>query len=277
MTKNHLLSGLLLANVLSVLAFLLFFQMIQRRLGKDTALKASVLMLAFPGAFFFYLPYTESIYALMALAWLDALEREEYFWLSLIGFLLPLTRPVGVFVLAPLVWHLYEKRKPRKFFLLPLSPIVGYGVYFALMYLWTGNPLEGFEAQRKYPNTPSIENMVNATGFLNAFASVSSLHEMLDSVVDRALFIVFVFSLPLVYRLDKTWFWYALPTGLVPALTSYFISYRRYIMVCFPVFIVLALLLTKSRERWLFWYFVGLLAVLQGWAIFRFVHSSWAG
>jgi hypothetical protein len=158
-----------------------------------------------------------------------------------------------------------------------LAPLLGYAAYFGLMRIWTGNAFEGFAAQRAYPNSPSIANIFDLPAFARAFANVSGLDGMLDGAIDRALFIVFLAMLPLVYRLNRTWFWYALPTGLVPAMSNQFFSYRRFIVVCFPVFIALAQLFARSRSRWLFWYYVVLLAGLQAWAVKQFMTFNWAG
>ncbi len=161
--------------------------------------------------------------------------------------------------------------------LLALCPLLGYAAYFGLMHVWTGNAPEGFEAQKNYPNSPSIANMFNVTGFTNALLNIHSLDGMMDSALDRVFFVLFLALLWPIYRLDKTWFFYVLPAGLVPVLSSWFMSYRRYLMVLFPLFVVPALLLRKAQSRWLFWYYVVLLAALQAWAATRFVNFNWAG
>ena len=155
--------------------------------------------------------------------------------------------------------------------------MLGYAAYFALMYAWTGNAFEGFDAQKSYPNSPSIANMFNYHGFTNALLNVHTLDGIVDSALDRAFFLLFLALLWPIYRLDKVWFFYVLPAGLVPALSSWFMSYRRYIMVLFPMFVVLALLLRKAKSRWLFWYYVVLMAALQAWAVKQFINFNWAG
>ena len=177
----------------------------------------------------------------------------------------------------PLAWHLYERRRSIKHWPMLAVPLLGYACYFGVIYLWTGNAFEGFEAQKSYPNSPSIKNMFNVAGFTAAFANVGTLDGMMDSALDRGFFLLVLALLPLVYRLDKTWFWYTLPAGVVPALTSWFMSYRRYVIVLFPIFIVLTQLAAKSKSRWLFWYYVAFMAALQAWAIKQFVNFNWAG
>jgi hypothetical protein len=48
-------------------------------------------------------------------------------------------------------------------------------------------------------------------------------------------------------------------------------------MICFPVFMVLARLFDTTNSRWVFWYYVILLAAVQFWAVTRFVNFYWAG
>jgi hypothetical protein len=100
---------------------------------------------------------------------------------------------------------------------------------------------------------------------------------MMDSALDRGFFIMLLILLPLIFRLNKTWFFYVLAAGVVPAASSWFMSYRRYIMICFPVFIILAQGLQRLKSRWLFWYYVLMLVALQIWAVIHFANGAWAG
>ncbi|MCL5745469.1 MAG: hypothetical protein M1541_16355, partial [Acidobacteria bacterium] len=288
------LGAMLLTNALSLLAFWLLYRLIERHCGPEVSRDSLILMLAFPSALFFSFPYSESIFLVLVLLFFWGLELERWAWVAIAGFLLPLTRPTGVFILAPLVWWLWERQKkagrkknavaglavheattnideaancyttpprhPRNPsrhppttcsfaqaghwrglapWLLLLCPLLGYAAYFGLMHLWTGNAFEGFAAEKFYPNSPSIANMFNTSGFTNALLNIHSMDEMLDGAMDRAFFLLFLALLWPIYRLNKVWFFYVLPAGLVPALSNWFTSYRRYIMVLFPMFVVL--------------------------------------
>ncbi len=318
------LTSLLLTNALSVVGLGLLYRLVQRHYGSAISRDSFILLLAFPGALFFAFPYSESLYLVLLMLFFWSLKLRRWWWLAVAGFLLPLARPVGVFIVLPLAWFLFEQgRKARsheilgsdshvaplnrgrrresapacsdfrwsgltsaatrltamiahRHWLLLLCPLLGYATYFGTMYAWTGNALEGFEAQRSYPNSPSISNILDVVGFLNALVNVHTLDGMMDSALDRGFFLMFLALLPAVWKVNRTWFWYTLPTGLIPALTSYFMSYRRYIIVLFPLFIVLAQLLAKG-PRWMFWYYVVLLAAMQAWAVTRFVNFNWAG
>jgi hypothetical protein len=158
-----------------------------------------------------------------------------------------------------------------------LVPLLGYAAYFGVIYISTGNAFEGFEAQKFYPNSPSIANIFNYRGFADALVNIQSIHGMMDSALDRGFFVLFLALLWPIYRLNKTWFFYVLPAGLIPALTSWFMSYRRYMIVLFPVFVVLAVLLREPSKRWLFWFYVVLMTALQVWGIKEFINFNWAG
>ncbi len=273
---NHFIAGILLANVLSLAAVLVFHYFVERHHGRSTANGSAALLLAYPGAIFFSFIYTESLFLLLVVLFFLCLFQERYVWVAVMGFLLPLTKAVGVFCIFPLLLQLWLKRERWRAYLAYYGPLLGYAAYFGFMYYATGNAFEGFEAQRSYPNSPSIRNMFNVAGFANAFVNIHTLDGMLDSALDRGFFVLFLALLPAVWKVNRTWFWYTLPTGLIPALTSYFMSYRRYIIILFPVFIVLAQLLAKG-PRWMFWYYVVLLAAMQAWAVTRFVNFNWAG
>ena len=292
-----LLASLMLTNALSLFAFWVFYRLVAIDNGAQIAKHALILLLAFPSALCFSFPYTESLYLALVLVFFCGLKETRYLWSAIAGYLLPLTRPVGLFILAPLLWHLYEQVShavkeggsvhdtsvPAKLnrtgfrWLLLLCPLLGYATYLFVMYAWTGNAFDGFEAQKDYPNSPSISNMGNYAGLFNAFINIHTLDGMMDSALDRGCFLLFLGLLPLIYRLNKTWFFYVLPAGLVPALSSWFMSYRRYAVVLFPLFVVLAQILAGDRRRWVFWYYVILMAALQAWAVKQFINFNWAG
>ena len=292
---NPLLIAMLLANALSVVALWQFYRLVEQRFGEMIARDALILFMAFPGALFLSFPYTESLYLVLVLFFFRHLQSGRYALAAIAGFLLPLTRAVGVLIVVPLVWHLFERQRrvakltpadtsqtPRKemrplHWTLALCPLLGYAAYLSLMRAWTGNAFEGFTAQKFYPNSQSIRNIFNYTEIWRALVGADTLNGLTSSVLDRSFFLMFLVLLPLTYRLDKTWFFYVLPTGLIPALSNWFMSYRRYVMVLFPIFIVLALVFRRPALRKVFWYYIALLSALQVWAILQFVNFKWAG
>lgn len=295
MNGHSALIALGLSNLLSLAAWVLFHRLVASTSGTQTANYALALLLAYPGSLFFQFPYSESLFLFLIVLFFIGLFRDKVWLVILTGFLLPLTRATGIFCVFPLLWHVWEQVKTksgpvkqmtvldlwrtivkeRSWFC--LAPIVGYASYFVIMKALTGNAFEGFAAQKNYVNAPSIANILNIPGFFAAFLRLGLTHGMTESPLDRAFFVLFCLSLPPLWRINKYYFFYALATGLIPAMSNYFFSYTRFLVLCFPVFIVLAEQLKNSRRDLYAWsVFVAFLGI-QISLIIRHVNFRWAG
>lgn len=274
---HTVLASMVLANLLGLAAFYWLWKMVHAAYGPKIAQESLILMLACPGSLFFSFPCTESLFLLLTVLFFWYLQREEYGGLAVVALLMPLTKAIGLFMVLPLAWYLYERKKPIRYWLLLAAPLLGYACYFGIMHAFTGNTFEGFEAQKLYPTAPSIGNLFDLRGFFSALLAVGSFDGVTDALLDRLFFILCLASLPAVWRLNRIWFWFILAAGIVPAMTVLFMSYRRYVVVCFPLFIVLAQLCQKPERRLAFWFYVVVLAGLQALAVAKFMNFYWAG
>lgn len=297
MFGHALIAALLLANIFSLIAWLLFHRFVSELHGAECANCALLLLLAYPAALFFQFPYSESLFLLLIVLFFIGIFHEKFWLVTLTGFLLPLTRAIGVFCLLPLGWYLLERSMRMKklnvnsfssafsmfsilkdrVWLVCAAPLLGYASYFGIMYAFTGDPLSGFQAQRDYLNQPSISNILNLPGFIGAFLNIAWHHGMTDSPIDRAFFIVFLICLPFLWRLNRTYFFYALGSGLIPAMSNWFFSYTRLLVVCFPLFIVLGEKLSARRNRLVLAYVVLALGIVQILLLIKHVNVRWAG
>src|SRR6185312_7732619 len=112
-----LLAGMLLANALSIVGFWLFYRLVERHYTPAVARDSLILMLTFPGALFFSFPYTEALYLVLLMVLFWGLELKRWSWTAVAGFLLPLARPVGIFLIAPLAWYFFERTGWARIFL----------------------------------------------------------------------------------------------------------------------------------------------------------------
>lgn len=96
-------------------------------------------------------------------------------------------------------------------------------------------------------------------------------------IFDRALFVIVFAFLPFVWKLDKTWFAYAVVLGVLPAMSGHFISYTRFASVVFPVFVVMALRMDRPIGRLCGYLLLSVFAVLHVILLSRFLHFKWAG
>jgi hypothetical protein len=275
---NHFAAGLLLANVLSLVDCCFFHYLIEQYHGLETANRSVALIVAFPSAIFFSLIYSESLFFLLIILFFLGLFKENYFLVAITGFLLPLTKAVGIFCLAPLAVHLWRTTatpKAWRAFATFYAIVLGYACYFLFMYYATASPFEGFDAQRFYPNHPSIAHIFDVQGFFRALFMPLQLHGMYDSALDRALFLLLLGCLYPIYKLKKEYLAYALLVGTVPALSSWFLSYSRNVMMCFPVFIVLGQFFANKNRRFLFWWILVVMGTFQIWFLLRYINFIW--
>lgn len=275
---NSLAAGLLVSNLLAVAAVALFHQLVTRSHGEEVASAASVLLLAFPTAFYLGLVYSESLFLVLAIGALHFIRTGRPGTAAIFAALLPLSRPTGILVAVPaavallLAWRRGEIRGIGRLLLVPLGFLAGLVAYFAIMQLATGDLLAGFDAQRVFQADNSLARLLHPVDwFLDNFVNLEpTLHGFRTSVLNRLCFLLFVSVAVLSYRrLPPDLFAYLLVIGGVPALTGSLTSYPRYVFVAFPLFVTLALLL---RGRLAFRAFAATSAAVQVLALL--VHSS---
>jgi hypothetical protein len=311
---SQLVAGMILSNLFSLAGWFVFFTLVCRRFGESTAKLAVILLVTFPGALFFQFIYTESLFFLLLMLLLLGLQ-ENWFWLALVAaFLLPLTRAVGLFCVFPLLWHVmthstwaswkekfsWGKQKSVTGEQAPttpgrapavstnplrhgtgwllLAPLCGWAIYLLLMKHWTGNAFEGFAAQKQF-GLQSIGNLFKFSHFLSTLISPANFHEVGGSSLDRCSFMLLMYVLPIIWRLDKSWFLWSLLLGIVPAMTGMFVSYTRFASVVFPLFIALAVFLNMPGFifRWMRVVIIATFFILQIILVWRFVNYRWAG
>ncbi|RME93683.1 MAG: hypothetical protein D6766_07680 [Verrucomicrobia bacterium] len=303
---NPLVGGLVLSNLASLAAWVMFYRLVERRWGKRSALWALVFLIVFPGSLFFQFIYSESLFLLLLMGLWWALEERRHGWAAVCAGLLPLCRGVGAFVVLPLAWHALsvappgwlkcgpsggEGREDAKEderrggepggqdwapWLLVGMPLLGWGVYLALMWHWTGNPFEGFAAQKHWA-VHSVANLWNVPKFVIGFFSPTEWHAFRGSLLDRCIFVLLLYTLPVLWRLDKGLLVWAYVLGILPAMSGTFTSFVRFASCTFPMFIALGVVLNRRKWRWWRYGLLASFAALHLVLVWRFVNFRWAG
>jgi len=319
---HSLAAGLILANALSTLAWLLLYNFVLKRWGPKVGKWALIFLIAYPGSLFCQFLYSESLFLFLILVLWWGLERESFalaFWAAL---LLPITRPVGVFCIIPIFYHLMNvippqwlkkwtnlhtlfvppdvlakretdagigsdrsalsdqkaapRQAPRWQWALLLAPLLGWVCYLAFMFYTTGNPFEGFAAQRFW-GVNSVSNLINIPKFVVAWFSPSTLHGYRGSLLDRSMFTMLVYCIPVLWRLDKRLIVWLYVLGILPTMSATFTSATRYLSMAVPLFIALAHF--SQPLQWRPWRYTLLAAfiVIHACLVWRYVNFQWAG
>jgi hypothetical protein len=310
--------SLVLSNVFSLVAWTLLFGLIRARWGARAARWSLVLLVTFPGSLFYQFPCSESLFVLLVVGMLWALDRHRYVAVGLIGILLPLARPIGVFCFIPVLVHVLTVYRPvlcrlwakclgmasktargretpdnvafgsprpspaahaentGLFVVLPLTPVCGWCIYILLMWNWTGNPFEGFEAQRHW-GVHSISNLWNVPKCVAGLFTPTEWHEVAGSVLDRCMFVLLLQCLPVLWRLDKGLLVWTYVLAVLPAMSGTFTSFTRFASCAFPMFIALGVVCGTHNWRLLRYALLAAFVVLHLVLVWRFVNFRWAG
>lgn len=311
---DYLIVGLVLANICSLAAWLLFHTFVARRWGRGAANWSLAFLIAFPGSLFFQFNYTESPFLLLILCLWWALENRRYGSAWIAGSLLPLTRAIGVFAILPIAWHVLKpalqrwhrgrqcepghgvtaEKQPSSGSFNPfnlfnlfnsccaqplwlfLAPLWGWALYLTLMWHWTGNPFEGFDAQKHW-GAHSIGNLWNLPKFLVALFTPTTWHDFKGSALDRVVFLFIAATIPALGRLDKGLLVWLYMLAVLPAMSGHFTSFTRFASCAFPVFIALGVSFARPELKWRRFTLLGLLAIVHLVLLWRFVNFRWAG
>ncbi len=276
---DYLVSGLLLANLLSLAALVLLHDHVARTRDVRTANRTLLLLLAFPGSLFGCFPYSEALFLLLAVLVFALLGRGRPGLAALVAGLLPLTRSVGLLVVLPLLLHPGWRSHLHRL-ASPLPALAGFGLYLGLMHLSVGDAFAGFAIQSGYVAGSSVLDLLDPVAFFGAlFASPLQPHGYLDSVVDRLFFAGFcagALLLAIRWRRRPEELGWTVPMGLVPAMTVKLMAFTRYLGVVFPVFVAVAEALS-GRRRHVAWALAAVMALVQVWFLARHVNHLWVG
>ena len=311
---DRIISGMLLANVFSLIGAFIKLKLVSRRFGEIVGWWSVAMLFAFPGSLFFQFIYSESQFFLLLMLLLFGLERGNFTMAFVAALLLPLTRAVGIFSVFPIAFHLAQQwsknyqlnvvqhwwgrwliqmvgtgqfEKPelpgasanankKTHWWLLAAPFYGWAIYFILMWGWTNNPFEGFEAQKNW-GVQSIGNLFNFPKFVLALFNPTVWHGFTGSLLDRCTFVLVLYCLPVIWRLDRTWFVWALVLGVVPAMSGMFTSFTRFASMAFPVYVALAVWLANPGRRHLRLVVLTSLVAMHFFLLWRFIFFQWAG
>lgn len=305
---SHLVAAMVLGNAMSLVGWVLFYQIACRRWGETTALWATAFLLAYAGALFYQFVYSEWVFFLLVMVVWLGLERGRYKWVAIGAFLLPMSRAVGLFCVLPIAWHLVTRHPldwMRRFtterwdvksrdtpaielarahsggsnlasYGLLMAALAGWALYLVMMWNWTGDSFDGFGAQR-YWGVHSIWNLVDVPKFVVGLFSPSGWHAFRGSLLDRCMFIVLLYALPVIWRMGKDLVVWTYVLGILPAMSGTFTSFTRYEATVIPLFLAMAVFFGVKGRGWMR---VGVLVVsgaLHAWLLWRFVNFGWAG
>ncbi|MEJ2189640.1 MAG: hypothetical protein P8Y93_09540, partial [Acidobacteriota bacterium] len=160
---SSLLAALVLANLLSTAGLTILHRLAFDIAGRQAADAAILLALAYPGAIYYCFPYTESLFLLITVSVFFLLAKKRLALAAALSILAPPTRAVGVFLVIPLAWHVIadcrKGSRPWWHLTLAAAPLVGVALTLGFMWVQTGNPFAGMEAQASFASQGTVTKL----------------------------------------------------------------------------------------------------------------------
>ncbi|MFN3741461.1 MAG: mannosyltransferase family protein [Anaerolineales bacterium] len=242
-----LLAGIFVAAIAYAIGLVLFYQLARLELSQEQAARrALIYLMLFPTAFFFFAPYTESLFLLGSVGAMLALRRKEWLRAGLWGSLAAASRLPGALIVIPLSWAAFGERNDGQTLrrgmsvLLPLLAALSFP-FFA--WLGLGKSFWApFQAQ-----SARFHGTFTWPGW-NILVTVSQIFSgeyPLPNFVDLVFTILFVaYAVPVWKRLPRVYGIYYL-SFLALYLTRIaavypLLSMPRYVLSLFPAFFVMA-------------------------------------
>ncbi len=234
--------AVLVANAALFVAAVELVQLARLDFDDATATRAGWYLLVFPTSFFLSAAYGESLFLALSLGSILACRRGAWWTAGILGGLAALTRPFGVLIVLPLLIEAWQVRSERPMWrsLLTMSPIplalLGYMAY--LGYQFARSP--------GIPQRPvRLGSVVDGTlgHHLAVPARVrSGCGQGAHSLVDFA-FMLLAASLAIASWkvLRRSYAVYISALVVFPLLTGSLVSFPRFVLTFFPMFLVMAL------------------------------------
>jgi hypothetical protein len=272
--ERRLLRALWAGVVISLAAFAWALCYVTRLaadlIGRERAAGASMLLAAYPFALFYNAPYTESLFLLGAVAACYHFRRREWLAASLWGLLVGLTRPNGCFVSIPLailgLEQLYRSapaggmvtaragaRAVALRVLTAAMPGIGMLVYTAYLYRLTGVGFAWARSHEAWGRT--FQGVSPFLAFFDRVREEPFVQLVTSHPANTLNALGVVFGLALIYpvfrRLGLAWGAFVMVNLVPPLFAGGVLSMGRLTATLFPLFIVMAALVTpRAVPAW---------------------------
>jgi hypothetical protein len=247
-TGEFVLTGVALSHVCLLLALVAFARLVER-LTSDRQLAArAVFYLGFaPSSYFFSLPLTEALYLLLSVSTISAAAGGQWWRAGALGALGAATRPTGILLFPTLLiarfrsspWRRFDARSATEYLPLLFVPCGLLGFMWYLSEL-TGNPWAFRDSQQAWGRTFGVRSMV--LPFLEYVRDPGAVATPWSFTALHVCAVVVAVTAGVVLAVQRHFAlaFYTLGGVLLPLSTLSLGAMSRFVVVLFPVFIVLA-------------------------------------
>ncbi len=249
------IAGMLVNLVATVFALWGLYRIVRRDHSDAVARRAMLLLAIFPAALFLLAPFSEAVFLALGIWTIERARRGDWTTAAVLATLVGLSRPVGGLIALPLAWLAWRQLRSKPMGADAVWPVIATlaapvsGVAYALYTIRVvGRSM--FESQAQWSGSAFHPpwDLVGATiEFIGRTGDPLQVLQLVMLFLFAGLFVVGIRRLPLDLTLYAAPLLYLAWARILPTPLT---STARQLLVIFPAFIVLALLLEDRRTRW---------------------------
>ncbi len=236
---NYLLAGLLISNISFLFSLIIFYKLIVKIYNPKIALWSVIFLLSFPTSYYFGSVYTEGLFFLMIITSFYLLEQNKNWQAAIIGIFASGTRFVGIF-LSLFAFSSKKHQFSFPFLLVPLG-LISYMIYLQLKF---NNAFYFLAAQTAFGQNREAAKIIILPQVLYRWVNQLLTTHGLIFANSAFEFSTTIFAIVLLLiglkTIKKEWIIFSLCAIITPTLTGSLASMPRYVLVAFPVFVMLA-------------------------------------
>ncbi|MEM2854074.1 MAG: mannosyltransferase family protein [Candidatus Bathyarchaeia archaeon] len=273
------LSALLISNLSSIIAMVYLFKLVKLDFKEDVARRSVIYLSIFPTAYFLSAIYTEGLFLVLAITCIYYARLKKWSTAGFLGMFSSLTRMTGLALLPALITEYLNQQewKLRKInikIFWALFPLFGFFIYLLINYQTTGNFFAFIDMQRE--NWHEVFDPLLGLKRAWEWTLTGNFPENITLGAAQLAFVTMGFLgflLSLVFRLRLSHSVYAFFAWATSVSMSWWISMPRYMLVIFPIFIVLGLL---GRRKIFNFVAIPVFLLLLSFFTFLFSKGAWA-
>lgn len=272
--------GLLISNLSLIFALVLLSRLLRLDYSEEIAFWTIVFILLFPTSFFLSAVYSESLFLLLTFASFYCCRKKKWLLSGMLAALAAGTRIIGILIFPALLIEIYQQKESLKkawgVFFAPLGLIM----YMVYLRISIGDPIAFYHLQKVVGEQHQYGIVLLPQVFYRylkiLFTANLPISLYQTEVLEFLTGILFLF-LPVYGYFKKirlSYIFYALAGMLMPSIPGSFSSLPRYVLVLFPSFLVMTILI-MSLPKWGRVIVAGLLGVILSLETALFLRGYW--
>lgn len=247
--SDYYLSSLIISWLFSFTASILLFELTLLDFSKRTSLLSVWFLNIFPTSFFLQASYTESLFLTVSLASIYLFRKKAFIESGAFGAFATFTRINGLLLLPFFLTEQFlENLKSKKIFLIILTcsiSLMGFLIYLLINYylfndfLYFTTPLSEHWYKRLELPQIGIKNLISFTQSQTGEYYYLFWGETVAIIFASIMTIITFFKLRFSYAI------YMLSNLILFTSTSFIMSTPRYLLILFPVYILLGMIKNK--------------------------------